>query len=350
MKAIDIGRDAVSPGSLAGCVLARDLRDSAGRIAFAKGRVLSPADAVSIEAMTWERLHLLRLDPGDVHELEAGARLARAAAGAGVAVGDAGGGHWPLSAMHRGILDVCVAALDGVNAIEGLCVYTLYHGQVVERGEIVARAKIVPFALPEESVERGERAAREATGLATGLATVRPFGPRRVGAVVQESLGSRAMARFRDALAEKVEWFGSTLLAPVFVPPDAAEVAGGIRAMLDGGAEVIAVAGSKPMDPLDPAFEALSRVGATMVRHGVPAHPGSLFWLARVSDVSIVGMPSCGLFSQATVFDLVLPRLLTGERIGASELASMGHGGFLTRDMAFRFPPYRRARDRGAVE
>jgi hypothetical protein len=61
-------------------------------------------------------------------------------------------------------------------------------------------------------------------------------------------------------------------------------------------------------------------------------------------------MPSCGLFSQATVFDLVLPRLLTGETLDARALASMGHGGFLTRDMAFRFPPYRAARARGAVE
>ena len=104
------------------------------------------------------------------------------------------------------------------------------------------------------------------------------------------------------------------------------------------------------MDPLDAAFDALERIGARMVRHGVPAHPGSLFWLARAGEVPIVGMPSCGLFSQASVFDLVLPRLLTGERLEAHDLASLGHGGFLTRDMAFRFPPYRQARERGAVE
>ncbi|MCC7324843.1 MAG: hypothetical protein IT358_13465, partial [Gemmatimonadaceae bacterium] len=66
--------------------------------------------------------------------------------------------------------------------------------------------------------------------------------------------------------------------------------------------------------------------------------------------VPIVGMPACGLFSQATVFDLILPRLLTGERLGVHDLAALGHGGFLTRDMAFRFPPYRQARERGAVE
>ena len=84
-------------------------------------------------------------------------------------------------------------------------------------------------------------------------------------------------------------------------------------------------------------------------KRGVPAHPGSLFWIARIGSVPVLGLPSCGLFSEATVFDLVLPRILCGDMIGGGELAALGHGGFLTRDMAFRFPPYRRSRRRGEV-
>ena len=79
------------------------------------------------------------------------------------------------------------------------------------------------------------------------------------------------------------------------------------------------------------------------------ARSRSLFWIARVGTVPVLGLPSCGLFSEATVFDLVLPRILCGDAIGAAELAGLGHGGFLTRDMAFRFPPYRRSRRRGEV-
>lgn len=327
-------------------ILAHDVRDAAGRIVLAKGEVLEAGSIGQLQSLDWSELHLLIPDATDILEGEAGSRLAAAAAGEGIAVRALAAGAWPLESMHRGILEVRPAALEAVNLVEGLCVYTLYDGQVVDRGETVARAKIVPFAVDEATLARGESAARAAHG----VVSVRAFRPMVIGAVVQESLGARAMARFEQALGEKVEWFGSRLLAPAFVAPGPRAVAAGLARVLAEGAQVVALAGSRPMDPLDPAFEALASIGARLERHGVPAHPGSLFWLARAGDVPILGMPACGLFSQATVFDLVLPRLLTGERLGARDLAALGHGGFLTRDMAFRFPPYRAARERGAVE
>lgn len=336
------GGDALAPGQ----VLAHDVRDTAGRVVLAKGSALDAAAISQLQSLEWTELHLLVPASTDVLEGDAGGRLASAAAGDGVAVRALAAGAWPLESMHRGILEVRHAALEAVNLIEGLCVYTLYDGQVVDRGETVARAKIVPFAIDDATLARGEASARAAHG----VVAVRAFRPMVIGAVVQESLGTRAMARFEQALGEKVEWFGSRLLAPAFVPPEPQAVAAGLERVLDAGAQVVALAGSRPMDPLDPSFEALSTIGARLERHGVPAHPGSLFWLARAGEVPILGMPACGLFSQATVFDLVLPRLLTGERIGARDLAALGHGGFLTRDMAFRFPPYRAARERGAVE
>jgi molybdopterin biosynthesis enzyme len=115
------------------------------------------------------------------------------------------------------------------------------------------------------------------------------------------------------------------------------------------GADLLVVAGARALDPLDAVFGALERLGARLVRRGVPAHPGSLLWMAALSDTPVIGMPSCGMFSQATTFDLVLPRVLAGEPVGADELAALGHGGLLGREMAFRFPPYRAGQERGAL-
>jgi hypothetical protein len=326
-------------------VLARDLRDADGRIAIAKGTILQETDASRVSSLAWSELHLIEREPDELHERDAGARLARAASGAGTSAGGMSGGHWPIVATRRGILYVQAASLRAVNEVEGLAVYTLYDGQVVDGGETVARAKIIPFVIPGATVALAEWIAEKVGG----LVTVRPFAATEIGVIVQESLGAEAMERFRKAISEKVAWFGSRVAEPRIVAPEADAIVTAMEGVVAGGARIVLFAGSRAMDPMDPAFEALARLHARVERRGVPAHPGSLLWLATLGEVPVVGMPTCGLFSEATVFDLVLPRLLAGERVDGEWLAGLGHGGFLTRDMAFRFPPYRPARGRGEV-
>jgi hypothetical protein len=330
---------------LAGMVLCHDA--DADGVRLRKGHVLQPDDLPPLRAATWSELHVIELEAGDLHEDEAGRRLASAAAGDGVAPHPPSAGHWPLVATRRGVVDVSVDALRHANMLDGICIYTLFDGQIVDSGEHVARAKIAPLVLEERLVEDAERVARRAAG----LIRVRPFHSRRVGAVAAETLGGGAAARVSAALAEKVTWFGSTLLAPAFVPPEADALLAAIRDMIERGAELLLVAGTKPMDPLDACWLALRRFGVTVERFGVPAHPGSLFWIAWHGEVAILGVPTCGLFTQASVFDLILPRMLAGERLTRADLAELGHGGFLTRELAFRFPPYRGGgRGRGEVE
>ena len=72
--------------------------------------------------------------------------------------------------------------------------------------------------------------------------------------------------------------------------------------------------------------------------------------MARVGAMPLLGMPGCGMFSQATLFDLAASASPGGgDRSDADELAAFGHGGLLGREMAFRFPPYRVGRDRGTL-
>ena len=343
-----VARGEALDGALAGSVLVHDVRDARGAVCIAKGRVLNLDDVARLKTVPWQELHVAALAPDDMHEDEAGPRLACAAAGSGVRVGERSAGHWPLIAIRRGIVDISIDPLAAVNGREGLSVYTLFHGHVVDEGEVVARAKITPFAVPRELVEAAAAEARAAAG----LVRVRAFRRARIGAVVLASLGERnstATGRFAESLGEKVRWLGGELLTPVVAETRRDAVAATLKGELARGCEILVIAGTRAMDELDPTFLALADLGGHRVRQGVPAHPGSLFWIGRVGSVPILGLPSCGLFSEATVFDLVLPRILCGDTIGGPELAALGHGGFLTRDMAFRFPPYRRSRRRGEV-
>jgi hypothetical protein len=67
-----------------------------------------------------------------------------------------------------------------------------------------------------------------------------------------------------------------------------------------------------------------------------------MLWLARIGRTGILGLPTCGAYSMATAADLVLPRLLSGDRPSPRMVSSLGHGGLLSKDQRFRFPSYAR--------
>ena len=345
MKAVAVRKGAAAAEDLVGRIACHDVRDAGRQIAIAKGQTLDRAAAEQLLALPWEEVHLLELEPGDLHEEPAGSRLSSAAAGPGVEVKGYAGGQWTLAASRRGLLGVRREALQAVNALEGMSVFTLYDLQPVEAGETVAKAKITPLAMPEVLVKEAE----ERAWAAGGLVTVKEFLPRVVGAVARENLEPRQRQRFESSLTEKIDWFGSRLLPVRYAAADPASVTAEIEALLSEGAEIVVTAGAGSLDPLDPVFVGLARLGGRMERHGAPAHPGSLLWLAELRGRPVLGMPACGMFSQATTFDLILPRVLTGERVDASAMAGLGHGGLLSRDSAYRFPPYRKTGTRGEL-
>jgi hypothetical protein len=346
MKAVAQPRATATVEALVGRVLCHDVRDAAGKIALGKGARIDADGARAVLAAPWEEIHVLAVEPGDLHEEEGGERLSAAVVGDGVEVKGYSGGQWVMAATRRGLLRVHRAELARVNAQEGISVFTLFDGQPVEPGEVVAKAKVTPLVIPEQTIRTVEQEA----ALARGLVAVAGFTPTVVGAVARESLDAKQRARFETALRQKVDWLGGRLLPVRYATSSARTVADELVALRREGAGLLIVAGASALDPLDPVFGGLAVLGARMERHGVPAHPGSLLWLARWEGAAVLGMPTCGMFSQATTFDLVLPRLLAGEDIDNEALADLGHGGLLSREMAYRFPPYRANVARGELE
>ncbi|MBI1736166.1 MAG: hypothetical protein HYR51_13405 [Candidatus Rokubacteria bacterium] len=346
MKALAIRRDTATADVLVDRVLCHDVRDADGKVRAPKGARVDGEMAATLLAVPWDEIHVLAVAAGDLHEEDAGRRLAAAVVGDGVEVKGYTGGQWALAASRRGLLAVRRDALTDANALDGISVFSLFDGQPVEPGEVVARAKVTPLVIAEDTIRRVESVARAASG----LVAVDGFCREVIGAVARERLDAKQRARFEAALQQKMDWFGSALLPIRWTGGSARAVADELTALRGDGATLLIVAGASALDPLDPVFGALELLGARMERHGAPAHPGSLLWLAFWEGRRVVGMPTCGMFSQATTFDLVLPRMLAGAHIGNRELAELGHGGLLSRDMAYRFPPYRPTAARGELE
>jgi molybdopterin biosynthesis enzyme len=175
---------------------------------------------------------------------------------------------------------------------------------------------------------------------------VKAFEPRVLGAVTRENLEPRQRQRFEASLNEKVNWYGSRLLPVRYAAPDAASVAGEVDALCAEGAEILIAAGAGSLDPLDPIFAGLRHLGGRMERHGVPAHPGSLLWLAEVRGRPVLGMPACGMFCRHHVRPGAAAHL-AGLPTGAAGSPPVRRAP--SRDSAYRFPPYRTSGARGEL-
>ena len=331
------------PTRLAGAVLARDLTVSGER--WSKGRRLTADDLAAIErAEPGDPVSVLLPDPGEIHEDDAAIRLATAVAGPGVTMRGPAESRLDLVADVDGVLNVRVAELERLNRIDPLEVFTAFDGQVMARGDLVASVKIAPHLVDEEIVDAGARIARDGS---RPLIWVAPFLPRRVGVIVKESVRGIARERFEASVHAKIEGLGSEIVAIEYVDDDPAAVEAAMTALVrrPDPVDLILTAGAASTDPLDACFVAIAALGGRVVRHGVPAHPGSMLWLARVGRTAILGLPTCGAYSKATAADLLLPRLLSGDPPSARTVARLGHGGILTRSQRFRFPAYARDLD-----
>jgi hypothetical protein len=335
MQALALDPHDFAPDEVVGRILAHDI-EIGGRPALRKGRTIGPDDLALLRRGEGGKLHVLALEAGDLPEEEAGRRLAAAVAGAGVAMRGPAEGRFTLVAATRGLLRLDRDALQALNELDDITIYTLYDGQVVEPGETLAGVKIAPLVAREEQVRAAEAIARRSAGVARVLA----FRPLPVGVVIREALGARERERVVGRLREKIAWFGGAVGDVAQVADDAAAVGDAFARQLAAGAGLILATGGSALDPLDAMLGGLGRIGARLEKFGAPAHPGSLFWLAYVGETPLFGVASCGMFSKATAVDLLLPPVFAGERLDRRQVAALWEGGLLNKQMAFKFPPY----------
>jgi molybdopterin biosynthesis enzyme len=343
VERIEPGRRA--PDALVGAVLTRDLAVAGER--WSKGRRLTAGDFDSLAAEPAAdglTIAVLVADPGDVHEDDAARRLADLVAGDGLITRGPAESRIDLVAETPGVLHVRVGVLERLNEIDAIEVFTAFDGSIVAAGQVVASVKVGPHLVPSGVLDT---AAREVAAGSGATVRVAAFVPRRVAVLVKEAVRGIARDRFETNVRAKVESLGSTVVAIDYLPDEAVPVREAVAAHTRGpkAADLILTAGGRSTDPSDPFFVSVEELGGEVVSHGVPAHPGSMLWLARVGDAAVLGLPTCGAYSKATAADLILPRLLTGEPPTRRLVAGLGHGGLLTRDQRFRFPRYARELD-----
>ena len=171
---------------------------------------------------------------------------------------------------------------------------------------------------------------------------VEPYINRRVGIVTtgNEIFYGRIKDEFTPVVIQKVEEYGSEVVGVSISNDDSDNVGKCIRAYLDQGCDMVICTGGMSVDPDDRTPLAIRNVCSDAVTYGAPVLPGAMFMLAYYGDakIPVIGLPGCVMYARRTIFDIVLPRVMTGEILEKSDIDKLGEGGLCLNCKVCTFP------------
>ncbi len=307
-----------------GAIVAHALRIDG--LVLKKGDVIDAAHVRALEAAGVREIVVAQMEEGDVSEDEAAALLAKAAAGEGVRVDRAFTGRANLFAQEAGVLVVDAANLDRVNDLdETLTIATLPPWRMVEAGEMVGTVKVIPFAVPRETLN----AAMNASNIPP--VRVAAFKSMRVGVLstLLPGLKDSVVAKTLRVMDERLAPMGGAIVAEVRMPHEAPALAEAIKALAPQCDLIVVFGASAITDRRDVIPAALVEAGGEIVHLGMPVDPGNLLLVGKIDGKPLLGAPGCARSPKENGFDWVLQRLCAGLDVSASDIKRMGAGGLL---------------------
>ncbi|MDR2862114.1 MAG: molybdopterin-binding protein [Syntrophobacterales bacterium] len=292
---------------------------------FRKGHIIREEDIPILLSMGKHHIALIELGQDELHEEDAGLRLALALTDNELLQKGPSEGKFELFAPKDGLLKINTQALLKINRIPHIAIATLPTLTPVKEGAKIAGAKVVPLAIREKYVSRVENIAKSAFPVITVL----PFKKLKIGAVItgREICEGKINDEFAPVLQQKAEAFQLDKPDFLYVTDDRRKISQAIQIQLAKRCELVLVTGGMSVDPDDVTPSGIRMAGAKIIRYGAPVMPGAMFLMAYKDNVPIIGVPGCAMYANTTILDLLLPRILAGEKITSRDISQLGHGG-----------------------
>lgn len=307
----------------------------AGR-AFKKGHIILEEDVPKLLNLGKDNIYVLDLEEGYIHENDAARRIARAVCGNGIRMTEPAEGKVTMKALFRGLLKVNVEALNSINAIDEMVLATLHTNLKVTAEANVAGTRIIPLFTDEEKIIQVEQIARDHFP----VIEIKPLKPMKIGMVTtgNEVYHGRIEDKFGPIITKKFEDLGSKVMRQILVSDNIPMTVAAIHELINEGAEMVVATGGMSVDPDDRTPASIRAAGGRVVTYGSPTFPGAMFMLAYIGKVPVIGIPGCAMYNKATIFDLIVPRILAGETVTRQDITSLGHGGLCSSCPECRHP------------
>lgn len=320
MKMIDVNE---ALGMVLGQDLTRIVPGEFKGVAFKKGHIIRAEDVPMLRSMGKNNIYVMEIAPGDVHENDGANQLAHLAGHEELVFTEPAEGKVNMKAQCRGLLKIDTKRLFAINMLEGIVLSTLHNDSIVQEGELVASAKVIPLVIPQATLDEAKLICATEP-----LVQILPLKVKKAGLIItgNEVYHGIIQDKFEGVITKKFMDLGSEITKTITLPDDADLIAENIK-MLAQDNDIVFVTGGMSVDPDDVTPVAVRKTGAQVAVYGTPVLPGAMFMAAYLGEVTILGIPACGMFSKITVLDVILPKVLVGEKITKSYIASLGHGG-----------------------
>ncbi len=338
MKLIDT-KDAV------GHVLCHDITQiipgkSKGPV-FKKGHIVTKEDIPVLLSVGKEHLYVWEKTEGMLHEDEAAYMLKDMCMkdSETMTSGEPSEGKIEIRAAVDGLLKIDRDKLLKVNSLGEMMIATVHGDFPVKAGDKLAGTRVIPLVIEEKKL----LLAREACG-DEPILKILPFKHVRYGLVTtgNEVYSGRIKDAFGPSIKSKLSEYDTEFMGQVILPDDREGITAAIEKYVAEGADMVLVSGGMSVDPDDKTPGAIKDTGADIISYGAPVLPGAMFLLSYLKagdrEVPVLGLPGCIMYAKRTVFDLVLPRVLCGERLTREDLAAYGEGGLCLNCEVCHFP------------
>lgn len=306
---------------------------------FRKGHIVREDDIPVLLSVGKEHLYVWEKKEGILHEDEAAAILRDICMNNGMTASEPKEGKIEIKATVDGLLKINTAKLNEVNALGEMMIATIHGNFPVKKGDKLAATRIIPLIIEEEKMQK----ARELAG-SEPLLSILPFEHKKVGIVTtgSEVFKGRIEDAFGPAIRKKIAEYDTEVIGQKILDDNQEEIVAAIKSFIEEGADMVLCTGGMSVDPDDKTPGAIKATGARVISYGAPVLPGAMFLLAYYEyqgrEIPILGLPGCVMYAKRTIFDLVLPRVLSGDILEAKDLSVYGEGGLCLNCEVCHFP------------
>lgn len=314
-----------------GMVLGHDhtqiIKDKFKGVRFPKGHIIKEEDIPVLLEMGKETVFVFEIAPGMIHEDDAAAILRDICMGSNLRAGIPHEGKIELFAECDGLLEINAEKLFRLNSAELIVISSQLNNIPVKAGDKVAAMRVVPLLIEEHRLSTLQ------DEVSSPVFNILPYQRMNVAIFVtgSEILHGRIQDTFSPVVLERLAKFPVETKIVRMVGDDIETIKDAIVEAHQAGIDLIFCTGGMSVDPDDHTPGAIRAAGAKVVTYGTPVFPGAMFMLANFDDGGVVmGLPGGVMFAKTSILDLILPRVIAGQRLTKADFANMAIGGLIS--------------------